>query len=58
MTEYKCKKCKGKLFLGKIQVVEIKCKKCGYINHFSVDSKPENIYSKTKSGEETFEAQS
>ena len=33
MTEYRCLRCKGLLFFGSILgKVEIKCRKCDYIN--------------------------
>lgn len=33
MTEYRCIKCNALLFIGKIiGSIQIKCRKCGYIN--------------------------
>ena len=32
MPEVRCKKCNGLLFKGKGFDLEIKCRKCGYIN--------------------------
>jgi hypothetical protein len=32
LPEIRCKKCRGLLFKGEYVRIEIKCKKCGYIN--------------------------
>lgn len=33
MTEIRCVKCKRLLMKGRIEVIQIKCPKCGYLNH-------------------------
>ena len=33
MTEIRCVKCKRLLMKGLIKVIQIKCPKCGYLNH-------------------------
>ena len=34
LAEVRCKKCKGLLFKGECVSIEIKCRKCKYINKF------------------------
>ena len=43
MVEIRCKKCKGLLMMADYGSVEIKCRKCGYINRFVITEKEQKM---------------
>ena len=43
MVEIRCKKCKGLLMMADYGSVEIKCRKCGYINRFVITGKEKKM---------------